>query len=357
MKAFISALLRTHELRTSGVTALFLALLVTAPVYGQSSHAQKARLDATLSARQDYATHPTDRSALISGTELISDGSFEAGPSPDIYGFSTLSSAWTWQSSGGFMASLDPRYTDPSTNPAHTGNWCVFFDLGPSADHLAQTVSIPSGATATLSFWLKIGTVGGSSSFDSLTVSVRDATGSNLLGNIASYYAGDSVGFSYVQHSFDVSAYAGRTLRLQFDTNQVSMNTLFLLDDVSLLTNLTTSATCTEDVSTMCLVNGRYKVTSHWKNQYAGGVVANLSKAKLTDKEGAFWIADASTHEYLIRFNTATNNGRVWIAIPTFTDVEFWVAVTDTVNGQYKEYHSNPGNQTLIYDPSFFVYP
>jgi PKD repeat protein len=114
---------------------------------------------------------------------------------------------------------------------------------------------------------------------------------------------------------------------------------------------------CTADTYTMCLVNSRYKVTSHWKNQYAGGAVANLSKAKLTDTTGAFWIADANTYEYLIRFNTATNNGRTWIAIPTFTDVEFWVDVTDTVGGQSKEYHSAPGNETLIYDPYFFVYP
>ena len=116
-------------------------------------------------------------------------------------------------------------------------------------------------------------------------------------------------------------------------------------------------ATCTEDAYTMCLVNGRYKVTSHWRNQYAGGAMATLFKAKLTDTTGAFWIADAGTYEYLIRFNTATNNGRVWIAIPTFTDVEFWVDVADMIGGQSKEYHSLPGNETLIYDPYFFVYP
>ncbi len=114
---------------------------------------------------------------------------------------------------------------------------------------------------------------------------------------------------------------------------------------------------CTEDAYTMCLIGGRYRVTSHWKNQYASGATANLFKAKLTDATGAFWIADSNTYEYLIRFNTATNNGRIWIAIPTFTDVEFWMAVTDTLNGQSKEYHSNPGNQTMIYDPYFFVYP
>ncbi len=118
-----------------------------------------------------------------------------------------------------------------------------------------------------------------------------------------------------------------------------------------------TVAACTEDAYTMCLVNGRYQVTGRWKNQYAGGAQATLSKAKLTDKTGAFWIADANTYEFLIRFNTATNNGKAWIAIPTFTDVEFWVMVTDTIGGQSKEYHSSPGNTTMVYDPNFFVYP
>jgi len=114
---------------------------------------------------------------------------------------------------------------------------------------------------------------------------------------------------------------------------------------------------CVPDATTMCLLNGRYKVTSHWKNQYAGGAEATLQKAQLTDVTGAFWIANASTYEYLIRVNTATDNGRAWMAIPTFTSVEFWIAVTDTKTGQYKEYHSSPGNVTLIYDPTYFVYP
>ena len=116
-------------------------------------------------------------------------------------------------------------------------------------------------------------------------------------------------------------------------------------------------STCVENATTMCLVGGRYQVRSHWKNQYAGGAMSTLSKAKLTDVTGAFWIADASTYEYLIRFNTATNNGRIWIAIPTFTDVEFWIDVTDTQTGQSNEYHSAAGNRTLLYDPTTFVYP
>ena len=117
------------------------------------------------------------------------------------------------------------------------------------------------------------------------------------------------------------------------------------------------AGSCNQDSLTLCLIGGRYKVTSHWKNQYAGGAVSNLNKTRLTNATGAFWLSDNSSFEYSIRINTATDNGRAWIAISMYTDVEFWVAVTDTVNGQYKEYHSTPGNRTLIYDPIYFVYP
>jgi len=114
---------------------------------------------------------------------------------------------------------------------------------------------------------------------------------------------------------------------------------------------------CTEDAYTMCLVNGRYEVTSDWRNQYAGGAEANLLKAKLTDTTGAFWIQDASTYEYMIRLQPGQSNGRTWISIPMFTDVEFWITVTDLTNGQWKDYHSLPGNRTLIYDPYYFIFP
>ena len=114
---------------------------------------------------------------------------------------------------------------------------------------------------------------------------------------------------------------------------------------------------CVPDAVTACLFGGRYAVTSHWRNQYAGGQISTLSATRLTDTTAGFWLSNADTLEYLIRINTATDNGKAWISIPTFTDVEFWIAVTDTARGQYYEYHSPAGNRTMIYDPGFFVYP
>jgi sugar lactone lactonase YvrE len=138
-----------------------------------------------------------------------------------------------------------------------------------------------------------------------------------------------------------------------------SAGTLYVTDydahNVRKITRLATA--CTPDAFTSCLIGGRYQVTSHWRNQYAGSQVQTLSAATLTDATAAFWLSDAAIYEYLIRINTATDNGRAWISIPTFTDVEFWIAVLDTRNGQYFEYHSPPGNRTMIYDPFFFVFP
>ncbi len=197
--------------------------------------------------------------------------------------------------------------------------------------------------------------------------------------NISSYAFSSTLNFSALSPGFQYSPIDSGTISFFGNTIPAGeyFQILFLRENVSgsffytdfVLMNRKVScngsgcslinppAGCVEDTNTVCLAGGRYRATGRWKNQYAGGAQANLSKAKLTDVTGAFWIADANTYEFVVRINTATNNGRAWVSILTFTDVEFWVAITDVTNGQTKEYHSDPGNRTLIYDPTFFVYP
>jgi len=122
------------------------------------------------------------------------------------------------------------------------------------------------------------------------------------------------------------------------------------------------AAPCVPNATTACLIGGRYKVTSYWQNQYDGGKVSTLNVTKRTDATAAFWLTDSNTYEYLIRINTATDNHKAWISIPTFTDVEFFVTVQDlgVVNGQSKTYTNGTDpahNKDLIYDPYFFDYP
>jgi len=95
-------------------------------------------------------------------------------------------------------------------------------------DTLQQTVTIPAGCHAVLSFFLHIDTAEGPGTvFDRLTVQVNSttvATFSNL--NAAA---------GYVQRSFDVSSFAGQSVTVKFTgTEDVSLQTSFVVDDTAL---------------------------------------------------------------------------------------------------------------------------
>ena len=303
---------------------------------------------------------------MVTGTELIVDGGFESGDYGSTYGVSGVSGPWAWSAQGAFERN---PINGGQGGYTHSGTWIAYFPLGGSFmggetdSEISQRVSIPSGVTATLSFWLSstgasgncLACVGGSSA-DTLWVNLN---GNSLL--VDTFKDSNAAGFdNWVKHTYDVSAFAGQTVTLSFTAHDIGA-TLFAIDDVSLII-IPSNATCTEDALTGCFVNGRYKVTSRWLNQYATPPqAANLNKVKLTDNVGAFWIADANTYEYFIRFNTASTNGKLWINLSSFTSVEYWVTVTDTVSHQTKEYHSPAGtdafNTVNIWDPYYFVYP
>ena len=119
-----------------------------------------------------------------------------------------------------------------SGEPTHAGTWDAWLDgYGTShTDTLSQSVTIPSGcSTYTLSFWLHIDTseTTTSTAYDKLTVTLGSttlATYSNL--NKAS---------GYVQHSFNVSGFAGQTVTLTFKgVEDSSLQTSFVIDDTAL---------------------------------------------------------------------------------------------------------------------------
>jgi hypothetical protein len=95
-------------------------------------------------------------------------------------------------------------------------------------------VIVPAGAcSATLSFWLWITTAEPSTltRFDTLTVSVRGAAGA--VTTLATYSNLDrSAG--YVLRSFDLSAFKGQAITLEFvGSEDVIQQTTFLIDDAS----------------------------------------------------------------------------------------------------------------------------
>lgn len=165
------------------------------------------------------ATGSTTFSWTISG----SGGGTCSGQKLGNPGFETGTAA-PWTASTGVV--------DSSTSqPAHSGTWKAWMNGYGSAhtDTVTQSVTIPAGCTATLSFYLHIDSAETttSSAYDKLTVkagSTTLATYSNL--NKASGYS---------LKSFNVSSLAGQTVTISFSgTEDSSLQTSFVVDDTAL---------------------------------------------------------------------------------------------------------------------------
>jgi hypothetical protein len=101
---------------------------------------------------------------------------------------------------------------------------------------LQQQVTIPSTAcTATLKFWLKITTQeeAGALAWDTMAVQILDSTG--ILLETLTTYSNQNAGAGYVERSFNLSAYKGRTIRIYLPASEdVYFPTSFFVDDTSL---------------------------------------------------------------------------------------------------------------------------
>ncbi|MCU6498061.1 CehA/McbA family metallohydrolase [Rugamonas sp. A1-17] len=151
-------------------------------------------------------------------TQLIVNGGFESG-------------AASWTATSGVIS-------NDSGQAAHGGSYKAWLDGYGSAhtDTLYQTVTIPADATsATLAFWLKVVSdeTTTSTAYDTLKVQVR--SGANAVLATLATYSNLNKGSTYVQKSFDLSAYKGQTVRIYFEGVEGStVSTAFLIDDVTL---------------------------------------------------------------------------------------------------------------------------
>ena len=162
---------------------------------------------------------PTPSPTPTPGSELIVNGGFEGG------------SASPWVSSGnGFFYSTGAY--------PHSGTGYVIFGINNNTTGQAyQTVTIPSAATADLTFWLNVTSSETTTTiqYDKLFVEMRNTAGT-LLTTFATYsnLNKGTIGV-YSQKTFSLAAYRGQTVRVQFrETTDVSLTTSFRVDDVSL---------------------------------------------------------------------------------------------------------------------------
>jgi subtilisin family serine protease len=152
-----------------------------------------------------------------SGGELVVNGGFEGSVSPW-----TLSGSAFWSTGGNHRSGTGYSILGAGNNASGSEY---------------QTVTIPAGHPANLTFWLNITTSESlTTAYDFMYVEVRSTSGA-LLGTLGSFSNRNAVSApnAYTQRSFSLAAWRGQTVRLQFrGTTDVTLPTSFRIDDVSL---------------------------------------------------------------------------------------------------------------------------
>jgi len=112
---------------------------------------------------------------------------------------------------------------------------------------------------------------------------------------------------------------------------------------------------CRGDEETLCLLGGRFQVRATWKNQYGDGAEGTGKAVPLTDKTGVFWFFKPDNYEVMIKIlDGQALNGRFWFYLGALSDVEYLLAITDTVTGEEKVYRNPPGNTYGLADTRAF---
>ncbi|MEV5905696.1 hydrolase [Streptomyces sp. NPDC052127] len=150
-------------------------------------------------------------------TQLLGNAGFESG-------------ATTWSATSGVI-------TNSSGESARTGSYYAWLGGNGTAgtETLSQSVTIPSGCSATLGLYLHIDTAETTTStaYDTLQVQVLNSSGT-VLGTLASY-SNLNAASGYTQRSFSLSGYAGQAVTLRFTSTEGSkLQTSFVIDDTAL---------------------------------------------------------------------------------------------------------------------------
>jgi Zn-dependent metalloprotease len=162
-------------------------------------------------------TFTVNQAAASGGcSQLIVNGGFESGTAP-----------WT----------LSGQATRSTGTFPHGGvAYMILGAVNSSTGTLYQTVTIPSGC-GNLNFWLNITTseAAGAAVFDRLFIEVRSTSGT-LLATLATFSNQNSgtAGVYVLRGPYNLSAFAGQTVRIQFRaTEDITLPTSFRVDDVS----------------------------------------------------------------------------------------------------------------------------
>ncbi|MCG8346212.1 MAG: S8 family serine peptidase [Chloroflexales bacterium] len=154
----------------------------------------------------------------------------DVNPSPSVDtamlngGFEEGFSSW-WQSSNGGYQLISANRPQNDLYSAWLGGY------NNAADEMYQTITIPSNATLTYSWYIST-QESGSRAYDSFSVGLYDTQGA-LITTLRTLSNASSTG-RWQQDTLSLAAYAGQTIRIHFSaTTDYTLPTSFYIDDVS----------------------------------------------------------------------------------------------------------------------------
>ncbi|MBJ6762485.1 M4 family metallopeptidase [Myxococcaceae bacterium JPH2] len=234
----------------------------------------------------------------------------------------------------------------PVSSGSHRGSGYIWLDGYGTAhtDNLSQLVTIPAGTTsASLSFWLSLTTAETTTTAvnDYITISVRDPQG-NVLQTLATYSNLDA-DLDYVQRSYDLTAYAGQTIRIFLEAVENSSRASnFKLDDFALRVSSTPDVTAPT-------VNAYVQQAGNAVGLYADvSDDSALSSVKFL-VDGTEVASKASSYSAIIPTSSLTNGSHTLVVTATdvaghtasSTPVSFFIDRTTT------QLLLNPGFETV----------
>lgn len=105
---------------------------------------------------------------------------------------------------------------------------------------------------------------------------------------------------------------------------------------------------CVEDETTLCLLDDRFRVRTVWRNfRTDPGITGEGRKGDdLGNRTGTFWFFNEDNIELIVKVLDGTNiNQFYWTFYGALSDVEYWITVMDTQDGDSRTYYNAPEEQ------------
>lgn len=182
-------------------------------------------------------------SALKPGTTVV-NGNFESG-----------STGWTQTSTGGY--NIISNFTQYPAFAGAAYAWLGGYSDG--TDVLQQVVAVPTSGKLQFQYHITTEETLTSRAYDTLVVELADNSSGSTLASLVSFSNLTTTSGWTLSPEYDLSAFAGRTVRLRFTASlDVSDSTSFRFDDISIYPSspITTAPVATSSCSNLDAISG-----------------------------------------------------------------------------------------------------